>query len=92
MKTTRPELGIERLLAAFERDLLDATDQEISAIASQLGIKPGMKGSTALFGVTRVVRLKNQNDSSTKQSRGTKGRRSTISSRRRPKGNAPSST
>ncbi|HEX4050218.1 MAG TPA: hypothetical protein VHY19_05005 [Steroidobacteraceae bacterium] len=90
MKTTRPELGIERVLVALERDLLDATDEEISAVASELGIKPGMKGSIALFGVTRAVRL-NQGDNSTKHSSATKERGSKTGSRRRPKGDIPSS-
>jgi len=92
MKTTLPELAIERLLIELERDLLNATDEEISAVASELGIKPGMKGSTALFGVTHVVRLKNQCDSSMKQSSDTKDRENTTDSRRRPKGDTSSST
>lgn len=89
MKTTGPELGIERLLKALEQELLDATDEEISAVATELGIKPGMKGSIALFGVTRAVRW-NQGDTS-KQGSATKGRGSKTGSRRRPKGDAPSS-
>ncbi len=50
MKKTQVELGFERVLAALERDLLDATDQEIATVASELGIKPEMKGSIALVG------------------------------------------
>ena len=92
MKTTPPELGLERLLAALERDLLDATDEEIYAVAGELGIKPGMKGSIALMGVTRMVRLKTRDDNQTKQNSGTKGRGSTSSSRRRPKGDGPPSS
>ncbi len=56
MKSTRPEVGLERLLAAIERDILDTSDEEIASVASELGIKPDMKGSIALFGVTRAVR------------------------------------
>jgi hypothetical protein len=100
MKTTRPELGFERLLAALERDLLDANDEEISAVASELGIKPGMKGSIALFGITSTVRLRpisaaqlmKQSDDSQKKRSGNKARGSKKPSRRRPKGDAPSST
>ena len=60
MTTTRPELGFERLLAALGRDMLDASDEEILAVANELGQKPGMKGSIALLGVTFAWRLKDQ--------------------------------
>ena len=90
MKTTRPELGIERLLTALEQELLDASDEEIAAVASELGIKPGMKGSIALFGVTRAVRSKNQ-DNPTKLAGGTKDQEGKTRLRRRPRGNTPSS-
>lgn len=92
MSTIRPELGLERLLAVLERDLLDATDEEISAVAGELGMRPGMKGSIALLGVTRAVRVKNRDDNLPKQNSGTKGRGSKTGSRRRPKGDAPSSS
>ena len=52
MRTVRPELGLERLLLALERDLLAATDQEILEAANEIGINPTQKGSAALFGVT----------------------------------------
>ena len=51
MRTVRPELGFERLLAALERELLDATDEEIREAANELGMTPASKGSAALFGV-----------------------------------------
>jgi hypothetical protein len=92
MKTTRPELGFERLLAALERDLLDATDEEILAVANELGMKPAMKGSIALFGVTFAARLKGQDNKSGRQAKEARGRTRAIRSRRRPKGDAPSST
>lgn len=100
MKTTPVELGFERLLAAFERDLLAATDQEIATVASELGIKPEMKGSIALFGITSAVRLRKlgaaqsmrQSGDSVKQGGGAKDRKGTKARRRRPKGDAPSST
>lgn len=60
MKTTRPELGFERLLAALGQALLDAPDEELLAVANELGQKPGMKGSVALFGVTSAWQLKDQ--------------------------------
>ena len=56
MRKTRANLTLERLLAALERELLEATDAEILAAAKELGIDPTMKGSSALFGVTKLVR------------------------------------
>ena len=43
----------ERLLAALERELVAATDEEILAAAADLGMNPAMKGSAAFFGVTK---------------------------------------
>jgi hypothetical protein len=60
MKTVRPELGLERLLAALERDLLDATDQEILEGANELGMSPTLKGSAAFFGVTFTMKPNEQ--------------------------------
>ena len=90
MKSARPELGLERLLIALERDLLDAPDEEILAMANELGMKPGMKGSVALFGVTVAARLRNQDN--LVQTKKATGRGRAIRSRRRPKGDSPSST
>lgn len=42
----------ERLLTALERELLEATDEEILSAAGDLGMNPAMKGSAAFFGVT----------------------------------------
>lgn len=92
MKTTRPELGLERLLIALERDLLDASDEEILAAANELGMKPGMKGSIALFGVTFATRLRDQLKSSGRQTKKAPDRAGATRSRRRPKGDPPSST
>jgi hypothetical protein len=55
MRALQPERGLERLLFALERDLLDASDEEILAAARELGMNPAMKGSAAFFGVTLVV-------------------------------------
>jgi hypothetical protein len=56
MKKTRADPALERLLAALESELLQATDAEILAAAKELGIDPTMKGSSAFFGVTVLVR------------------------------------
>jgi hypothetical protein len=57
MKTTSPELTLERTLLALERDVLDATDEELMTAARELGMNPTMKGSAAYFGVTLLARL-----------------------------------
>lgn len=48
--------GFERLLAALERELIEATDEEILDAARDLGMNPLMKGSAAFFGVTNGPR------------------------------------
>jgi len=57
MKRTRPELGLERVLAALVQDVLIATDDEIHDVATEMGLKPEMRGSIALAGVTFTARL-----------------------------------
>jgi hypothetical protein len=44
----------ERLLAALERELIEATDEEVLAAARELGMNPAMKGSAAFFGIATV--------------------------------------
>ena len=44
----------ERLLAALERELVEATDEEILAAARDLGMNPAMKGSAAFFGISMI--------------------------------------
>lgn len=45
---------LERLLAALERELLEATDEEILEAAGELGMNPAMKGSAAFFGIAMI--------------------------------------
>lgn len=52
----------ERLLAALERELIEATDEEILAAAKDLGMNPEMKGSAAFFGITGLVRMPSRPD------------------------------
>jgi hypothetical protein len=93
MTTIRPELGLERLLAALGRDLLDAPDAEILAVADELGQKPTMKGSVALLGVTFTFRRKAQHNQPAHNAKKVSAATGSIRrSRRRPKGDAPSST
>ena len=51
MKANNAE-RFERLLVALERELIEATDEEILEAARDLGMDPTMKGSAAFFGVT----------------------------------------
>lgn len=45
---------LEHLLAALERELIEATDEEILEAARDLGMNPAMKGSAAFFGIATV--------------------------------------
>jgi hypothetical protein len=47
-----PEVRLERILAALEQELIRADDDELMDVVAELGLKPSMKGSVALFGVT----------------------------------------
>jgi hypothetical protein len=92
MTTTRPELGFERLLDALGQDLIDAPDEEILAVAEELGQKPGMKGSIALAGVTFAWRFKTPPKAPARRAKGASGSAGTTRrSRLRPKGDEPSS-
>jgi hypothetical protein len=85
MNTKRPAAKLERLLYAFERDVLEASDEEILAVAQELGMKPEMKGSAALFGVTLRVHLRPRPEAVAHA-------RAAPRVRRRPKGDTPPST
>jgi hypothetical protein len=50
----RPELTLERILAALEAGLVAATDDEIMEAAKDLGMNPAMKGSAA-FADIRIL-------------------------------------
>jgi len=56
MKSPRVTSKLERLLLELERELTEATDEEILAAARELGMNPAMKGSAAFFGVKLLVR------------------------------------
>jgi hypothetical protein len=55
MTTNRADLALERLLLGIEDELFEASDVEVLAAAAELGIKPRMKGSIALIGITKLV-------------------------------------
>jgi hypothetical protein len=56
MRSIPPELALERILIALERDVMEVTDEELLMAARELGMNPAMKGSAAFFGVTRLLR------------------------------------
>jgi hypothetical protein len=87
MKTTRPDAALERLLVALENELLEVSDEEILAVAVELGMNPAMKGSAAFIGVTLLARPMAVNYAGT-GIRATQERPS-RSPRRRPKGDTP---
>jgi hypothetical protein len=87
MKTTRPDSALERLLVALESELLEVTDEEILAVAAELGINPAMKGSAALLGVTKLLRPLTVNY--TGAGIELTDERHSRSPRRRPKGDTP---
>jgi hypothetical protein len=60
MKSKYPELALERILIALERDVIDATDEELLRAARELGMNPSMKGSAAFFGVNRPAGLRSR--------------------------------
>jgi hypothetical protein len=43
--------ALKQLLVALERELLEATDDEVLAAAHSLGMDPKMKGSAAFAGI-----------------------------------------
>ena len=51
----RAQMQLDRLLAGLERELIYAEDVELMEVVAELGLKPSMKGSVALLGVTRHV-------------------------------------
>jgi hypothetical protein len=51
MKRVFPQAALERVLAALERELIEASDEEILEAAHELGMKPEMKGSAAFLGL-----------------------------------------
>jgi hypothetical protein len=87
MKTTRPDAALERLLVALENELLEVPDEEILAVAAELGMNPAMKGSAAFIGVTLLVRPMTVNYAGA--GIGVTQERPSRSPRRRPKGDTP---
>jgi hypothetical protein len=51
MIPTPPEVALDRVLAGLERELADATDEEIAQAGEDLGMNVKMKGTAAFLGV-----------------------------------------
>ena len=51
VKQSPPHETLDRILNALEQELIEASDAELMQAASDLGMKPGMKGSAAFMGL-----------------------------------------
>jgi cobalamin biosynthesis protein CbiG len=51
LNVIEPETALNRILDALERELIDASDEEILEAAKDLGMNPLMKGSAAFLGL-----------------------------------------
>ena len=51
MTSTRPDVALNRVLAGLEKELVEASDEEIERAAQDLGMNVRMKGSAAFIGV-----------------------------------------
>jgi hypothetical protein len=51
-----PEAKLTRVLEALEQELIDASDEEILAVAMELGMNPKMKGSALFAGLKYPAR------------------------------------
>ncbi len=52
VRTNSPEVALAWILQALERELIDASDEEILEVAKDLGMDPDMKLSAAFRGLT----------------------------------------
>jgi hypothetical protein len=86
MNEKGPERALERLLLALERDVTEATDEEVMSAARELGMNPAMKGSAAFFGVTVPAWFQPLPRTTTRR------KRPHVARRRQPKDDAPPST
>jgi hypothetical protein len=50
-KVSAPETALPRIVEALERELIEASDEEVLEAVRALGMNPGMKGSAAFAGL-----------------------------------------
>jgi hypothetical protein len=82
----RPERELERVLIAFEHEVIGANDEEILSAARELGMNPAMKGSSAFFGLTLLVQFGKPSQKPARR------RRQRVARRRIPKDDVPPSS
>jgi hypothetical protein len=82
----RAQIQLERVLAGLERELIHADNDELMQVVAELGLKPSMKGSVALFGVTRNMAPLAFRSRSALRDEPAKSKR--TAERRRPKGSS----
>jgi hypothetical protein len=82
----RAQIQLERVLAGLELELIYADDDELMQVVAELGLKPSMKGSVALLGVTRNVAPWAFRDRPALRDDPAKSKR--AAERRRPKGSS----
>ncbi|HEY1313684.1 MAG TPA: hypothetical protein VGE92_07395 [Steroidobacteraceae bacterium] len=58
LKLADAAAALTRLLEAFERELIESSDEEIMQAAQDLGMNPQMKGSAAFAGLKYRSRLR----------------------------------
>ena len=82
----KPDVSLESLLTALERELIGATDEEVLAAAAELGMNPSMKVSAAFVGIKSPLLVPRSRVGSASKER------AKARTGRRPKGGAPRST
>lgn len=55
MSSPSPEAALSRVLAGLERELVEASDEEIVQAAEDLGMNLRMKGSAAFIGLVHAI-------------------------------------
>jgi hypothetical protein len=55
MRSTPPEVALNRVLAGLEKELVEATDEEVGQAAADLGMNLKMKGSAAFIGLKYAI-------------------------------------
>ena len=58
VKAVSPEVVLTRVLEGLEPELIDATDEEITQAATDLGMDLSMKGSAAFIGLKSTFKLR----------------------------------
>jgi hypothetical protein len=57
VKAASPDVALARILEALGQELIEASDEEITGAAKDLGMDPQMKGSAAFAGLKYPTKL-----------------------------------